>query len=34
LVYLKNMEMVSPQVGGFYYQPYFVWQFENYWLKK
>jgi len=34
LVYLRNVEIVSPKVGGFYYQPYFYWQFENYWLKK
>ncbi len=33
LVYLRNVEMVSPKVGGFYYQPYFYWQFENYWLR-
>jgi len=30
LVYLKRVEMVSPKVSGFYYQPQFVWQFENY----
>ncbi len=34
LVYLRNVEMVSPKVGGFYYQPYFYWQFENYWVQK
>jgi len=34
LVYLRNVELVSPKVGGFYYQPYFYWQFENYWLQK
>ncbi|HWE62828.1 MAG TPA: ABC transporter substrate-binding protein, partial [Chloroflexota bacterium] len=34
LVYLKQVEMVSPQVGGFYYEPIFGWQFENYWLKR
>ena len=34
LVYVKSTEMVSPKVGGFYYQPYFNWQFENYWLKR
>lgn len=33
LVYLKNVQMVSPKVGGFYYHPYFNWQFENYWIK-
>lgn len=33
LVYLRNVEMVSPKVGGFYYQPYFYWQFENYWIR-
>lgn len=34
LVYLKNIQMVSPKVGGYYYHPIFSWQFENYWLKK
>lgn len=34
LVFLKSVVMVSPRVGGFYYQPYFDWQFENYWLNK
>jgi ABC-type transport system substrate-binding protein len=33
LVYFKSYAMVSPRVGGFYYQPIFGWQFENYWLK-
>lgn len=32
LVYPKRVEMVSPKLGGFYYQPQYVWQFENYWL--
>ncbi len=34
LVYLKSTEMVSPKVGGFYYHPYFYWQFQNYWIKQ
>lgn len=34
LVYLKNVQMVSPKVGGYYYHPIFAWQFENYWLKR
>ena len=34
LVYLRSVEMVSPKVGGFYYEPIFGWQFENYWLKR
>ncbi len=33
LVFLKNVEMVSPNLGGYYYHPTFSWQFENYWLK-
>jgi ABC-type transport system substrate-binding protein len=33
LVFLKPVAMISPRVGGFYYQPMFAWQFENYWLK-
>lgn len=33
LAYFKNYNMVSPRVGGFYYEPIFGWQFENYWLK-
>jgi ABC-type transport system substrate-binding protein len=33
LVFLKSIEIVSPRVQGFYYQPAFGWQFENYWLK-
>ncbi|HZS92587.1 MAG TPA: ABC transporter substrate-binding protein, partial [Chloroflexota bacterium] len=33
LYYLKDYEIVSPRVGGFYYMPTFGWQFENYWLK-
>jgi peptide/nickel transport system substrate-binding protein/oligopeptide transport system substrate-binding protein len=31
LIYLKNTEIVSPKIGGFYYHPIFAWQFENYW---
>ncbi len=33
LVYLKSVEIVSPRVGGYYYQPAFGWKFEDYWLK-
>lgn len=33
LIYLKNIELASPRIGGFYYQPLFGWQYENYWLK-
>ncbi len=32
LVFVKSVELVSPRVKGFYYQPAFGWQFENYWL--
>lgn len=34
LFYLKSVEIVSPKIGGFYYQPAFGWQFENYWVQK
>jgi peptide/nickel transport system substrate-binding protein/oligopeptide transport system substrate-binding protein len=33
LIFPKTIVMVSPKVGGFYNQPAFGWQFENYWLK-
>ena len=33
LVYLKNIALVNPRVGGFYYHPLYGWQYENYWLK-
>jgi ABC-type transport system substrate-binding protein len=33
LIFLKNMAMASPKVGGFYFNPIFGWQYENYWLK-
>ena len=33
LVYLRSAEIVNPRVQGYYYQPAFGWQFENYWLK-
>jgi len=33
LVYPKQLTMVSPKVGGFYFQPIFAMQYENYWLK-
>ncbi len=32
LVFVKSVEVVSPRVQGFYYQPAFGWQFENYWV--
>lgn len=34
LVFPTLIDMVSPRVGGFYYQPLFGWQFENYWVKR
>lgn len=34
LYYLKNYEIASPRIGGFYYQPTFGMQFENYWINK
>ena len=34
LVFIKSVELVSPRVGGFYYQPAFGWQFENYRLTR
>ena len=30
LVFLKSVEIVNPRVQGYYYQPAFGWQFENY----
>lgn len=33
LVFVKNIMMVSPTVGGFYFHPIFDTQFENYWVK-
>ena len=30
LIFVKSVEVVSPRVKGFYYQPSFGWQFENY----
>jgi ABC-type transport system substrate-binding protein len=33
LTFLRNVEMVSPKLGGYYYHAIFAWQFENYWLK-
>jgi peptide/nickel transport system substrate-binding protein/oligopeptide transport system substrate-binding protein len=32
LVFMETPVMVSPRVGGYYYNPIFGWQFENYWL--
>lgn len=34
LDYPLSTEVVSPQVQGFYYQPLFGWQYENYWLQQ
>jgi ABC-type transport system substrate-binding protein len=33
LYYLKDYEIASPRIGGFYYMPTFGMQFENYWIK-
>jgi ABC-type transport system substrate-binding protein len=32
LIFPTQYGLVSPKVGGFYFQPAFAWQFENYWL--
>jgi ABC-type transport system substrate-binding protein len=32
-LFLKSTELVSPRVGGFYYNPFFGWQYEDYWLQ-
>jgi ABC-type transport system substrate-binding protein len=32
LVFPKPTELVSPKIGGFYYQPLFGWRYEDYWL--
>ncbi|HZS87177.1 MAG TPA: ABC transporter substrate-binding protein [Chloroflexota bacterium] len=34
LLYPKNIEIASPRIGGFYYQPTIGLQYEVYWLKK
>jgi len=34
LIFPKESEIVSPKIGGFYYEPIYGWQFENYWVKK
>ncbi len=34
LVFMPGTVLVQPHVGGFYYQPSFGWQFENYWLSR
>lgn len=34
LFYYATPILVSPRVGGFYFQPIFGWQFENYWIKR
>lgn len=34
LVFPKSTIMASPKVGGFYFEPLFGWQNENYWLKR
>jgi peptide/nickel transport system substrate-binding protein/oligopeptide transport system substrate-binding protein len=33
LYYIKDYEIASPRIGGFYYMPTFGMQFENYWIK-
>jgi len=33
LVFLKPIDLVSPKVGGFYYEPILGWQIANYWVK-
>lgn len=32
-VFFTSPTLISPRVQGFYYQPLFGWQFENYWVK-
>ncbi|HWE63383.1 MAG TPA: ABC transporter substrate-binding protein, partial [Chloroflexota bacterium] len=34
LLFPKNIEIASPKIGGFYYQPTVGLQYEVYWLKK
>ena len=34
LLFPKNIEIASPRIGGFYYQPTVGLQYEVYWLKK
>ena len=34
LVFQTLTDMVSPRIGGYYYQPLFGWQFENYWIMR
>lgn len=34
LYYFKSIDMVSPKVGGFYYQPIYGWVLEDYWVKR
>ena len=34
LIYYLSPLLVSPRVGGFYFQPTFGWQFESYWIKR
>ncbi|HWE64560.1 MAG TPA: ABC transporter substrate-binding protein, partial [Chloroflexota bacterium] len=32
LYYFKSIDMVSPRVGGFYYEPIYGWVLEDYWV--
>lgn len=32
LLFIKPIDLVSPTVGGFYYEPILGWQIANYWL--
>jgi hypothetical protein len=34
LVYPRIIDLVSPNVGGFYYSLIVGWQYENYWLNR
>ncbi len=34
LVFPKGIMMASPKIGGFYFEPLFGWQTENYWRMK
>ena len=33
LVFIKPIDLVSPRVGGFYYEAILGWQIANYWMK-
>ena len=34
LIFVKTIDMVSPKVRGFYYNPVFAWEFQDYWLQQ